>query len=129
MIDKRRLTSLAILALGTTLLAGCASGPRAYPGGATEAAVFFTPQVRDARAQAGLVYRAQSPEYARRDHAVGARASDATPLYSTAPRSRTIVQQERVRSIATDYGYSVTQESSVRVRRGPSNPFAGHRRR
>jgi hypothetical protein len=129
MVQKRRIGSLLIASLGATLLAGCASEPGIFPGGATEATVFFTPQVREARAHAGLVYREQSPEYARRDHTVGARPADATSLYTDLPRSRTIVQRDRVRSTSTRGGYSVTQESSIRVRRGPSSPYAHHRRR
>jgi len=108
--------------------AGCGAAPRPVPGGATEAAVFFTPQVREARRAAGEYFRSQGAEYARRDALVGARATSArADLYPPRPRERDIRRVEETRVRVTDDGYRVTQHSEVRS--GVSRGGAWGRRR
>jgi len=105
--------SFSVLALAG--LAGCDSGLRPVPGGATEAAVFFTPAVREARRAAGEYFRSQGAEYARRDDLVGARPlSGRADLYPPTPRSRDVYRVEETRVRVTDDGYRVTERSAVR---------------
>lgn len=122
---KTRLTVLAIA--GAALAAGgCAHGPPAVPGGATEAAVFFTPDVRAARAAAGHVFASQHSEYARRDSAVGVRRPSArADLYPPSPGYRSTYRIEETRVTASDDGYRVRERTSESVYRG----HQGHRRR
>lgn len=98
------------------LLAGCSAGPRAIPGGATEAGVFFTPQIREARHASGEVFSSQAPEYARRDALVGARPPAAAALYPAAPARRVHTSIEQVRVTATSQGYRVYQQVSETTR-------------
>jgi len=119
--------SLILAACAALLpLGGCAQGPPAVPGGATEAAVFFTPQVRDARAAAAHVFRSQHAEYARRDATTGVRrASARANLYPPAPRYRSVQRSEYTRIVATDDGYRITERSRESVSTGSTS----HRRR
>ncbi len=123
-----RLRPLILLAASAALLplGGCAQGPPAVPGGATEAAVFFTPTIRDARAAAGHVFRSQHAEYARRDATTGVRRTSArADLYPPAPRYRSVVRTEHTRVVATDDGYRITERSRESVNSGSLS----HRRR
>jgi hypothetical protein len=113
------LTSLTTL----VLLAGCTSSPHARPGGDTEAAVFFTPRVRDARAAAGHVFPSQHAEYARRDASLGVRTPHAN-LYPPRRGYQAITRIDETRVLATNQGYRVTERS-----RTYSTGSTGHRRR
>jgi len=107
-------------------LIGCAQGPLVVPGGATEAAVFFTPDVRSAREAAGHVFRGQHAEYARRDSATGVRSASARAnLYPPQPGYRSTTRTEYTRIVATDDGYRITERSSATVNSGSWT----HRRR
>jgi hypothetical protein len=96
------------------LLAGCATEPRPTGGAATAAVVFATPELLQARRAAGDAFPSQHPEYARRDHLVGARADHRGSLYRQAPPTRVVTRTEEVRVRATEDGYRVTERSSVR---------------
>lgn len=125
MKSKTRFCRVAALAT-LALLAGCASSPRALPGSATEAAVFFTPQVRDARAAAGHVFPSQQAEYARRDTSMGIRGSQIARVNLYPPRreTRSITRIEQTRVTATNSGYRITERSQVY-----STGTSGHRHR
>ena len=111
---KTTARALALLACAAAI-AGCAQGPRAVPGGATEAAVFFTPQVREARRAAGDVYPSQHAEYARRDALVGARRSS-SPYYRTDPASGSYTRLEQTRISVTSGGIRVYEPVAGSVR-------------
>lgn len=126
---NRKISPLALLAAAASL-AGCAQTPAPLPGGATSAAVFFTPPVRAARAEAGHVFRSQHAEYARRDAAVGVRRPSArAPLYPPRDIERSFVRYEQTRVIATDDGYRITERSRSSLRTRPGTGFGPHRRR
>ncbi len=123
MNPKNRRTSLALLLLACALLPACTNTPPAIPGGSTEAAVFFTPQIRDARADAGHVFPSQHPEYSRRDASLGVRTARAN-LYPPRRGYRAFTRIDETRVLATDHGYRVTERS-----RTYSAGTTGHRHR
>lgn len=124
MAQKKRIVMLA-LGLAPLFAAGCSTGRATTPGGTTEALVFFTPQVREARAQSGDVFRSQHAEFARRDHLLGAEPERAATLYQKRPETYSVTRREQVRLTSTSDGYRLTERSSVTA----TNGRWGHRRR